>query len=92
MDRPATRIEVTQVPKEAGDIIDDILDRIYTEITAKPIKTDRKSMKELIPHIYNETYKIHQGKCFMQNSPNLCGYHAIFNTFCFLKMFNGGET
>lgn len=49
-------------------------------------------MTDLIEHVYNPNYNIYQGKCYQQFSPNLCGYHAIFNTFCFLKLFNGGST
>lgn len=83
-------VEITIVPKETGDIIDDILDRIFTQVVASPIRTNGKPMTDLIPHLYNENYRVRQGQCYQQNSPNLCGYHAIFNTFCFLKMFNGG--
>lgn len=46
-------------------------------------------MTDLVPSTYFESYNLYQGKCYQQFSPNLCGYHAIFNTFCFLKMLNG---
>ena len=67
------------------------MEEMVSQIVAPPIDTEGKSMKELIPHIYNEKYNVHQGRCFQQNSSNLCGYHAVFNTFCFLKMFEGGK-
>ena len=40
--------------------------------------------------MHHKNYNLYQGKCFEQNSDNLCGYHAIFNTFCFLSLMNKG--
>ena len=46
-------IQVTIVPKEAGEVIDSIMEEMVSQVVAPPIDTEGKSMKELIPHIYN---------------------------------------
>ena len=88
----STRIQVTIVPKEAGEVIDDILATMIRQVTAPPLDVQGQTLGQLVPHVYNEGYKVHQGQCYQQNSPNLCGYHAIFNTFCLLKMLQGGKS
>lgn len=62
---------------------------IIESIAAPPyqVPTDQ-SIQQIIEHTYHPSYNIHQGKCYQQHSMNLCGYHAIFNTFCFLNYLN----
>jgi hypothetical protein len=59
-------------------------------VVEEPIDHAPHTLTEVLPHLYNVSYRIHQGRCYQQHSPNLCGYHAIFNTFCFLKLLQGG--
>jgi len=49
-------------------------------------------LTELIPHKYNSKYNLYQGKCHQQTTSNLCGYHATFNTLCFLNFVRRGES
>lgn len=66
-------------------MISEILNGIVHQIIALPRKLCDTPLVQSFPHTYHENYKIYQGTCYQQFSPNLCGYHAIFNTFCFLK-------
>lgn len=49
-------------------------------------------LQQLIPHRYYPTYGVRQGECYQQYTSNLCGYHACFNTLCFLHLLNRTTT
>jgi hypothetical protein len=49
-------------------------------------------LSQLIPHAYVPSLNVHHGRCYQQYTSNLCGYHAIFNTLCFLNFIKRGET
>ncbi len=81
------QIQITIVPKEVGDIFDDLLDSILNDLTKEPLAHGTRPLKELIPHHFYPNFNVFQGQCYKQYSSNLCGYHATFNALCCLHMY-----
>lgn len=81
------KVQITIVPKEIGELFDDILDGILNDLIREEENLGTRPLKELIPHHYYENYNVYQGQCYKQYSSNLCGYHATFNALCCLNMY-----
>ena len=52
----------------------------------------KQALTALIPHTYHPSYKVHHAKVYQQRTGNLCGYHAAYNTVCFLSIMQGEST
>ena len=87
------KIQITIVPKEVGDLIDELIEDIISDFEKQPTIEENKGLVELIPNQYYNSYDLFQGNCYQQFTPNMCGYHAIYNTLCTLNLFSqsGGD-
>jgi hypothetical protein len=86
------KLQVTIVPREVGELWDEILEGVLSDVCNPVKEIPVASLPDLIPHVYNPRYNLYQGRCHQQTTPNLCGYHATFNTLCFLNMIKRGES
>lgn len=48
-------------------------------------------LPKFITHTYRPSVNVHQARVYQQLTDNFCGYHAAFNTLCFLHKLQGGE-
>jgi hypothetical protein len=72
-----------------GDLWDDILEETLADICRAPSPVPPKPLTELVPNTYFPDYKVHHARVYQQRTGNLCGYHAAFNTLCFLSLLQG---
>ena len=72
-----------------GELWDEILESTLSDVCRVPLMVLNQPLPSLIAHTYHPKWKVHHVKCYQQRTPNLCGYHAAFNTACFLNLVQG---
>ena len=86
------KVQITIVPNEVGQLWDELLEDVLKDVCHPTREIPLATLPELIPHTYNPRFNLYMGRCYQQHTPNLCGYHATFNSLCFLNFIKRGES
>ena len=82
----------TQTEDMVAELFRGILDRSLDDICKNDEEIPNKPLPSLITHTYSKLINVHHGKSYQQYTDNLCGYHAVYNTLCFLHTIKHGQS